>query len=1029
MPGNINKTDQLDSTSLTALLSSYIDVAPNEYVTKYSFNRNFEKLLSNDFYLYSKYGAGRREEDISEVSTLARAQTYNAHKTYDEGEYVFYKISKSDTKFYILRSNAIANTHKPTVRKSLLTGDLHVVNSDYWTILGITSEKGNSRAKDEADAYLVEKKSSFQQSHEMNTEVLSAHPPGQLSMQKSSKAFLTLENIEEDRKSFFYPSYLQSFVADSTVYSGYMRKWDNGLLEYDVIFRLGYISSDSDGVDVLCANNVAVSRRNNSFMYFKSGEDYNIFNRGGDGYAVTNTSRQLNLNTQMNAYAGKIRFIEPFKDLNYMVFTSNYKQVELEAYNIKNNAIEDYDSRLVLDGLAVAGTSPSAIFKTACSIPDEVVNIQAEALAGIEQVDNYPVEFNFSPWTSKLVNIDVNAFTQTGIVSICIPASTRHIAKNAFIGCGELTSVSFYLNSLTDVSSHAQIGENAFALCPKLSTLFINYKAPSFGAESAGKEMLGISSLVERLDNPNYRAFIGLPAADSAISIVLSCTGQPYSSNRVMFGNASMLQASNTIDIEEQALDQSDDASQTKVDDGQQSTTIDVNDLIVELSAMEQQKAMQNTRASLFAATKPALDINSILQIRDNVITGFDDSMVIGDICLDLNDLIGTRNSAVSAIQDGALDDFGNLTGLICGNTIKNININNYNLRYLAWTLNNYTSASIFGNEQLSVYLVLANDYNSNANAPQISIMGCGSFEFNGNRQPYSNFISSQCSLDAFYFKKFVSYSTGAFTGLSACDSNIILDSLSLPTSLCSNLFGIISDDDDEYFAPTIQLVGCNWTIAPSAFNSNKQTYISIDLHGSTLCANALYGANITMLQLSNILSNNINNQLIAGCFTGSGLFYLNLGNVSFSDLSNSIFDAHTMSNYGLASNTIIADNIISKYLINNNNTWSYSDRPSCFKYNGNEITGFISSDASWDSSTSAIIIPHGTTSIADNVFKNLSACSYCFLPNTLIAIGASAFAGMGYLDNIDIEPGIQLTSIGVDAFANCPKLYYFAFT
>lgn len=76
-----------------------------------------------------------------------------------------------------------------------------------------------------------------------------------------------------------------------------MRKWDNGLLEYDVIFRLGYISSDSDGVDVLCANNVAVSRRNNSFMYFKSGEDYNIFNRGGDGYAVTNTSRQLNLNT------------------------------------------------------------------------------------------------------------------------------------------------------------------------------------------------------------------------------------------------------------------------------------------------------------------------------------------------------------------------------------------------------------------------------------------------------------------------------------------------------------------------------------------------------------------------------------------------------------------------------------------------------------------------------------------------------------------------------------------------------------
>jgi len=36
-------------------VSAYIDIAPNEYVTKYSFNRNFEKLLSNDNYLYDMY--------------------------------------------------------------------------------------------------------------------------------------------------------------------------------------------------------------------------------------------------------------------------------------------------------------------------------------------------------------------------------------------------------------------------------------------------------------------------------------------------------------------------------------------------------------------------------------------------------------------------------------------------------------------------------------------------------------------------------------------------------------------------------------------------------------------------------------------------------------------------------------------------------------------------------------------------------------------------------------------------------------
>ena len=38
-------------------VSGYIDIAPNEYVTKFSLNRNVEKLLSNDNYLYDKYGS------------------------------------------------------------------------------------------------------------------------------------------------------------------------------------------------------------------------------------------------------------------------------------------------------------------------------------------------------------------------------------------------------------------------------------------------------------------------------------------------------------------------------------------------------------------------------------------------------------------------------------------------------------------------------------------------------------------------------------------------------------------------------------------------------------------------------------------------------------------------------------------------------------------------------------------------------------------------------------------------------------
>jgi len=113
-----------------------------------------------------------------------------------------------------------------------------------------------------------------------------------------------------------------------------MRKWDNGLLEYDMTFRLGYLSTDSQGLDILSANNLVAGRTPKNFLYFKTAGDYSIFNATGNNFSTTPTTKQLNLNTRMNAYAGKIVFPEPFKDLNYMVFTSNMKCLETEAYNL-----------------------------------------------------------------------------------------------------------------------------------------------------------------------------------------------------------------------------------------------------------------------------------------------------------------------------------------------------------------------------------------------------------------------------------------------------------------------------------------------------------------------------------------------------------------------------------------------------------------------------------------------------------------------------------------------------------------------
>jgi hypothetical protein len=41
----------MSTDSNSNIISSNIDIAQNEYVTKYSFNRNFQKLLSNDLIL------------------------------------------------------------------------------------------------------------------------------------------------------------------------------------------------------------------------------------------------------------------------------------------------------------------------------------------------------------------------------------------------------------------------------------------------------------------------------------------------------------------------------------------------------------------------------------------------------------------------------------------------------------------------------------------------------------------------------------------------------------------------------------------------------------------------------------------------------------------------------------------------------------------------------------------------------------------------------------------------------------------
>lgn len=119
--------------------------------------------------------------------------------------------------------------------------------------------------------------------------------------------------------------------------------------------------------------------------------------------------QQVNLNAGMNAFSTKIRFIEPFKDLNYMVFTSGVKSVETEAYDITNDVLSGYDPRFIVDGLDIVGVAEGSTFKQRATIPQEVVNIKSFALAYLEKVDDYVVAIDVLS-SSMLANIEPYAF-------------------------------------------------------------------------------------------------------------------------------------------------------------------------------------------------------------------------------------------------------------------------------------------------------------------------------------------------------------------------------------------------------------------------------------------------------------------------------------------------------------------------------------------------------------------------------------------------------------------------------------------
>ena len=1034
-------------------VSGYIDIAPNEYVTKFSLNRNFEKLLSNDNYLYDKYGIAV-DSTMSQEEKLKNIQTYNKLKTHNAGEFVFYKIQKDDTKFYILSSAQGPNTHKPLVNKNIYTNELYVINSDWWKIVGINSTNDNSLQKDKADMYVNANRAQFESNHQLNTDDLSAHPTGKLSLTDSSKLFTTIENIKEDRSKFFYPGYLESMVADDTTYYGYMRKWDNGLLEYDLTFRLGYISSDADGLDLLSANNLVVKHRNRNFLYFQTDDDYKIFNQGGENYVVTSTSKQVNLNEKINAYTGKITFIEPFKDLNYMVFTSNVKNIETEAYNLKNKSISSYDKRLEIDGLTIKGHDSNALYILPCAIPNDIVNIRQDSLANIEQSDTFPVVFTFNPWMSKLANIDNNAFAGTGIISIDIPASVRHIGENAFSNCSYLTCVNFYIYS-DSISSQVRIDQNAFPKTVKVVNFYQQSKSTAFSTSYPHEDAFldNTMSLYDKMRNPNYRSYIGMSPSTSEDTIKINA---PIGVNTGMTSAAPKFSSAPKLAV---VQPQTLDVDSVDVDQSQNSTvTIDLDDLLEDIKSLQKSSNMMKSTKMRFAATKVLPTANDVFLMSGTQITGFNSTGIDGYVAYDLNGM----SLKPTSIASNALTRFYNLTGLTSNAELTGLYPNSLPATLESFKLRlsngkNYKLSLDFNIQSLSVSIdrdpasFVLSSQNNIENLYIDSI---------GNIIPTSSIVAP--NIDNIYVNKPRLVDASAFISVDTIGKVEITswnNSLGTTISSCafSNYLSVltISDEDLTYHEfvtkeITINLIGSKWTFDQLAFASIKQKYLSIDMANSIISAQSFLYSSIEKLELKNItsaqyveLDPGVDTSLSIYGFCREALASAYIFEISFPDLTMSqittkyftpeILSTTLLMEYDPSGATIHGNDTVSVWLSSeSSHKFTYMDINNKsirqFNYSGNTITGLYNGN-SYGNIGDELVVPYGITKIKKNAFgttnnanlaRALSGVDTLYIPRTITDIGDGAFSGLSCLKYLVVEPGTNLTSIGQHVFKNC---------
>lgn len=285
-----------------------LDVGSNEYATKYSVNRILDKLLQNDKLL---------EEFYRKVFGELMIYEYDPAETYYYNDLVWFMSQHRDP--YILR--CVVNK---TSRDLRLWSEGDSFERYGWKDLNPNLDAMREFGLEKKmNSWIAKKFKEHQDDKDF-------HPLGKLSYGGDKPttdiaekiASRDVSNIDPARQQTFFPYYTTYLKTSPTspILGGQCRKYDNGLLEYDIVFRLSYIGDqvvDEDysiSASIINCNHIDLATGHDNDQYFRTTADAQIFNCGSDSESEheseIGTTRQQSRNDFVNVYYARVAFAE-----------------------------------------------------------------------------------------------------------------------------------------------------------------------------------------------------------------------------------------------------------------------------------------------------------------------------------------------------------------------------------------------------------------------------------------------------------------------------------------------------------------------------------------------------------------------------------------------------------------------------------------------------------------------------------------------------------------------------------------------